>query len=182
MQILNQNLEFEQLSSDFRNAFSGLKADKVLLRLRTSLFRFSGGTHISPRWSETTQLPYLLLSAKQRGQRLDQYIRATNALLRSWDPGMYNLIIAKLNIDVYAFRGTSSFQNEAFKYMNPQDIDNYKKKFTKPVFYQGGNSQVFINNIKDQDINIIVPGGAINIYDEVDDIINFLIDNYYSIF
>jgi len=51
------------------------------------------------------------------------------------------------------FEERSSFQNEAFKYMNPQDIDNYKKKFTKPVFYQGGNSQVFINNIKDQDIN-----------------------------
>ncbi|WP_019668307.1 hypothetical protein [Eudoraea adriatica] len=176
MPILNQNLDFDQLSSNVRAAFLGCGATKVLLPPGTSLFRFSGHSNISSWWSETTQLPDLLLSAKANGKNLHQYVRTTSAVLRQWDADMYNLVVARLNLPVYAFRGIISPQNEASKYMNPQDFNNYKKRFTKPVFFKGGNGQVYINDLSLSDIDIIVPAGAVNIYDSVDDIINFLID------
>ena len=40
------------------------------------------------------------------------------------------------------------FKNEAFKYMNPADKVNYKLKYTKPVLFKGGNSQVYIHGIQ----------------------------------
>ena len=177
MSILNENLEFHQLPSDVQIAFAGKGSEKVLLKPGTSLFRFSRHTGISPWWSETTQLWSLLESAKKCGQRLDQHVRSTNAVLRNWDPSMHFLIIAKLKWYVYAFRGKTSFQNEAFKYMNPTDKVHYKQKYTKPILFKGGNSQVYIYGIKGHHLNIIVNAGAVLIYDPIDDILNFLNSN-----
>ncbi|HVM89478.1 MAG TPA: hypothetical protein VMT76_14925 [Puia sp.] len=175
MSFLNQNLDFSQLSPDVQLAFSGMAGNKILLPFGTSLFRFSGHSNISPWWSEIAQLPQLLLSAKASGQRLFQYIRNHSAVLRKWDPDMQHLIIASLNQPVYAFSGGISPQNEAAAYMNAQ-LKTYKRKFTKPVFFGGGNGQVYIKDLDHSYINIIVPAGTINIYDNVDEILDFLID------
>ncbi len=175
MSTLNQDIHFDQLPDSVRHAFSGSVGAKVLLTAGTLLFRFSGHANISSWWSEASQLSNLLLSAKASGQSLFQYIRNTTAVLRQWDSGMNNLIVGKLNRSVYAFRGTISPQNEASRYMNSQDLSSYKKRFTKPVFFGGGNGQVYINGIKEEDITIIVPVGTVNTFDKIDDIIDFLI-------
>jgi hypothetical protein len=64
---------------------------------------------------------------------------------------MYSLVIAELNEEVKAFKGTISPQNEASVYMNPNDQLNYKKKYTKSVFFPGGNSQVYIPLFQKED-------------------------------
>jgi hypothetical protein len=176
MPFLNQNVDFSQLPNDVQLAFSGMSGTKILLTFGTSLFRFSGHANISPWWSETTELASLLLAAKAAKQNLYQYVRNHSAVLRKWDPDMQHLIIATLNQPVYAFKGSISPQNEAAAYMNTNDIKNYKKKFTKPVFFGGGNGQVYIKDIDASYVNIIVPAGTVNVYDNVDEILDFLID------
>jgi len=163
------------LPFEVRNAFAGLQATKDLLPLGTLLFRFSGHARISPWWSETNQLSRLLLIVKARNLSLADYIRNTSAIKRLWDPGLFNLIVARLKQPVYAFRGTIAPQNEASQYMNSRDLDYYKKRFTKPVFFGGGNGQVYIKDLDVQHIDFVVPPGAVNIYDKVDEIMDFLI-------
>jgi hypothetical protein len=176
MSILNQTLDFQQLPVEVKGAFPGNIASKVLLPAGTSLFRFSGHDRLSPWWSETAELGGLLLSAKASGKPLYQFVRDASAVLRRWHSNpMTNLIIGTLNQPVYAFRGIIGPQNEASIYMNVADRDNYKKKFTKPVFYRGGNGQVYINGLAFNDIKFIVPLGAVSIYDSVDEIIDFLV-------
>ena len=174
MSTLNQNISFNDLSGNVRGAFIGNSGTKIQLNSGTCLYRFSGHSHISPWWTETKELPGLLLSAKSSGQSLFNYIRTTTAVLRQWDADMYNLIIAELRIPVWAFKGIISPQNEASKYMNPNDLNNYKKKFTKPVYMHGGNGQVYIKDLASHHLNIIVPAGAVNVYDKIDDILDFL--------
>lgn len=175
MSLLNQNMQFGELPGNIRSAFSGGMGAKIQLPAGTSLYRFSGHTHISPWWSQTSELPNLLLSAKAKSQTLFNYVRLTTAVLRKWDSDMYNLIIAELRSPVYAFKGAISPQNEASQYMNVRDLDNYKKKFTKSVFMSGGNGQLYIKDLSSSYLNMIVPAGAVNIYDPIDDIIDFLI-------
>lgn len=173
MAILNQNLTASQLPSRVHHAFSGPIGNSILLPAGTSLFRFAGHSNISPWWSQTSQLKDLLISAKASGQHLNQYIRNTTAVLRIWDSDMYNLIIAKLNVAVYAFSGPIASQNEAARYMNPKDAQ-YKQRFTKPVFFKGGNGQVYIFGLSPGDLTFVVPAGTVNIYDGVDEILDFL--------
>jgi hypothetical protein len=174
MSLLNQNVQFADLPGNIRNAFSGGMGTKIQLPAGTSLYRFSGHTHISPWWTETTELTGLILGAKSSGQSLFNYIRTSSAVLRQWDSNMYHLIIAQLTTPVWAFKGLISPQNEASKYMDVNDV-NFKKKFTKPVFMGGGNGQVYIKDIAAHHLNIIVPAGAVNIYDKIDDILDFLV-------
>ena len=180
MPILNQSLEFNELPADARQAFTDSKADKVVLPAGTLLFRFSGHSNLSPWWSEVKYLPNLLLSAKMANKSLYEYVRKTNAVLRRWDPNMSNLIIAKLNTDIYSFKGSISPQNEAAVYMDTENVKKYKKRFTKPVFFGGGNSQVYIKGLSDSGISIVIPAGVVNIFDEVDAITDFL--HSYGIF
>ena len=180
MAMLNQALEFNDIPADARLAFTEAKAEKVVLPAGTLLFRFSGHSNLSPWWSEVKYLPGVLLSAKLSKKNLYEYVRKTNAVLRKWDPNMSNLIIAKLNADVYSFRGSISPQNEAAVYMDNADVKNYKKRFTKPVFFGGGNSQVYIKGLSDSSLSIIVPAAAVNIFDDIDAITDFL--HSYGIF
>ena len=175
MPILNESLRFEMLPIDVRSAFTGFRATKVLLPWGTSLFRFSGHSRISPWWSETNQLSILLLTAKARNHSLFEYARNTTAIKRLWDFGLFNLIIVRLKQPVYAFSGFIAPQNEAAQYKNSQDFINYKKKFTKPVFFSGGNGQVYIKDLEPRHVDFIVPAGAVNIYDDVTEIMDFLI-------
>jgi|GEM_PF-5509767 len=176
MAFLNQTIDFQQLSPEIKGAFPGGTATRVLLPAGTSLFRFSGHDRLSPWWSETTELGGLLLEAKTSGKPLYQYVRETSAVLRKWYSNtMSNLVVATLNQPVYAFKGIIGPQNEAAIYMNPLDKQNYKKKFTKPVYYRGGNGQIYINGLTITCIQYVVPLGTVSVYDNIDEIIDFLI-------
>lgn len=174
MPILNQNLKFKDLPADVRRAFHGEPENDLLVANKT-LFRFSSHSGISPWWSDARELSGLLLAAKASGRALSRYVRERTAVLRQWDPDMTYLIVARLNKPVYAFRGIISHQDEAAVYMDPEDLKNYKKKFTKSVFFRGGNGQVYINGLQQHDVDIIVPMGTVYIYDKIDDILDFLI-------
>jgi hypothetical protein len=87
---------------------------------------------------------------------------------------MYHLIVVALTQPVYGFQGTIAPQNEAARYMDSEDLAAYKKKFTKSVFFRGGGGQVYIPNLTQAYVHYIVPAGVVNIYDDIDDITDFL--------
>lgn len=175
MAILNANLEFNQLEAEVRSAFPGGVAKKVSLPAGTSLFRFSGHDGISPWWSETADLLGILYAAKASGKPLFQYMRESSAVLRKWyKNSMNSLFIANLTQPVYGFRGVIGPQNEAAAYMDPKN-KAYKQRFTKPVYFRGGNGQVYIKGLTQSHLQIIVPLGTVDIYDDVDAIIDFLV-------
>lgn len=174
MSVLNENMQFANLSLEVRNSFSGAMAKKVLLNPGTSLFRFSGHNGISPVWAETTQLGNMLLSAKNSNKRFDQYVREKLAVLRMWNPGMTYLIVTELIQPVWAFRGNIEVQNEAAAYMN-KDSAKYKQRFTKPVFFGGGIGQVQIPGLNQTHLRFVVSAGTIFIHDPVDEILDVLI-------
>lgn len=181
MAILNENLKFQEIEESHRNAFSEKTPPKILLPTGTSLFRFTGHSGMSPWWSETSQLSGLLLSAKASRLGVNEYVRRSQAILRGFykgkdyqDPGIHNLIIATLNRPVYAFKGTIAALNEAYPYMNREDLKHYKEKFTKPVLMRGGNGQLYIKDLPSSYLDIVVPEGTIYIFDDVDQIIDLL--------
>ncbi len=174
MSLLNETTSFTDLGMEARQSFAGGIATKKLLNPGTSLFRFSGHNGISPVWAETNQLGGILLSAKASGKRLDQYIRERLAVLRMWNPGMSYLLIAELTQAVWGFRGVIEKQNEAAAYMD-KNSQQYKTRFTKPVFFGGGIRQVFIPNLTQQHLRFVVPASTILVYDNIDDILDLLI-------
>lgn len=199
--MLDIGVEFRNLDSSVKGAFIGSIAEKVTLPKNTSLYRFTGGNYLSPWWTETKYLPELLIKAKNSKKPLYQYVRDTTAVLRRWDRnGISHLVIATLKDEVTAFKGGISPQNEAAIYMDPKNLENYKKKFTKPVFFGGGNSQVYIckfqrdpnneiddekkkerkkeidklmSNIEQKYLTYTIPFGVVSIYDNIDEIIDF---------
>lgn len=173
MQTAKQAIEFKDLPNDVRSAFRGL-GSKVELSANTSLYRFTSHPGISPWWSETKHLAEVLLSTKASGKGLPKHIRSSTAVLRRWDSGMSYLTIGILKRPVHAFRGIIAPQDESTIYRNASDLSNYKKRYTKSVFFGGGNGQVYIPQVKSTDLSILVPIGTINIYDDVDDILDFL--------
>src|SRR4051812_35438111 len=112
MVATNDKLTFNDLPSHVRSAFSGI-GNKIILLSGTSLFRFSGHTHVSSWWSSTEELAGLLLAAKSSKKGLYNYVRDTTAVLRQWDSEMYNLIVGRLNRSCIAFKGGIAPQNEA---------------------------------------------------------------------
>ena len=195
MSTSNFDVEFYQLSDDVKGAFIGSIATKERLTRNTLLYRFCGGPGLSPWWTEAKYLPDLLLKAKASKKALYQYVRDTTAILRRWDGNsISHLVIATLNEELSGFKGDISPQNEATIYMSPLDTENYKKKFTKQVFFRGGNSQVYINRfqmekydrndeemkkkiekqmdeIQKRYLTYTVPFGTVSIYDDIDIII-----------
>ncbi len=174
MPLLNETASFADLSVEARHSFAGGIATKLLLNPGVSLFRFSGHNGISPVWAETNHLGNILLSAKNSGKRLDQYIRERLAVLRLWNPGMSYLLIAELTQAVWGFRGIIEKQNEAAAYMD-KNSQQYKTRFTKPVFLGGGISQLFIPGLTSQHLRFVVPASTILVYDKIDDILDLLI-------
>jgi len=175
MAILNQDLQFEKFDSSVRAGFSGGMATKRLVGAGTKLFRFSGHSNMSAWWTDANELPALLIGAKGEKKNLAQYVRERSAVLRLWNPDIYNLIVAVITQSVYSFQGKIAPQNEAAKYKDSKDLANYKKKFTKYVYFKGGGGQIYIPNLTPQHISIIVPAGAVNIYDDIDEITDFLV-------
>jgi len=83
-------------------------------------------------------------------------------------------VLVRLNARKEAYRGSIAFQNEARPYMD-RNSATYKQKFTKPVFFGGGGSQVWVPDLKTTEFSIAVPFKTIHISDDVDDIIDFLV-------
>ena len=50
----------------------------------------------------------------------------------------------------------------------------YKEKYTKPVQFLGGGRQVYIPGLTRADFSIEVPLKTIFVYDDIDEIIDFL--------
>lgn len=184
-------LKFSELPDDVKSAFSGIHGNKVRLQKGTSLFRFSDHPYASPWWSETSQLMDLLLTARAKGIPLYNHVRSSTAILRSFNPGFFNLLVVELTQDLQAFRGRVAPQNEASKYMDNRYSKHYKQRYTKPVFFGGGNGQVYIprfhRQLLEKHIDMKVPrinlmdyakweveAGTINIYDKIDDILKTL--------
>lgn len=175
MAALNQDIQFEKLDGSVRAGFSGGVAAKRLVGAGTRLFRFSGHSNMSAWWTEANELPALLIGAKGEKKNLAQYVRERSAVLRLWNPDMYNLIVAVITQSVYGFQGKIAPQNEAARYKNSKDLTNYKKKFTKPVYFKGGGGQIYIPNLTSQHMSIIVPAGVVNIFDDIDEITDFFV-------
>ena len=158
----------------FASAFSNSSATKVLLPVGTSLYRFTSDNRVSEWWTETNQLANMLLSAKSSGKSLANYMRHHSAVLRQWSPDMFHLYVIALTHPVNAYKGGIASQNEAARFSNPNCAD-YKKKYTKSVFMSGGGSQVYIPNFLRHQFREVVPIGAVNVYDGVDEILDFLL-------
>ena len=161
-----------------RKAYKGGITEELQLLSGTKLFKFSsydaantnGG--VTAWWTEISELPGILQSAMKEKKMLEHYVRDSNAVLRQWN-GLNSLIVIELTKNMTAYKGEIASQNEASSYMDRND-PNYKKKFTKPVFFVGGNQQVYINNISSNDFKVIIPSGTISSYDNINDIVNFL--------
>ena len=147
------NVAFHQLQPYVRDAFKDKHANSITLSANTSLFRFAGGNEISPWWTETKYLLNFLLKAKASNIPMHQYVRRKAAVLRQWQNPMTSLVIYKLTQSVPAFEGIASPQGEADVYRNPQDIQRYKAKYTKSVFFEGGSGQVYIPLFQRDDNN-----------------------------
>jgi len=163
-----------QLPSNISSAFTNSSATSVLLPVNTSLYRFTSDNRVTEWWAETNQLANMLLMAKASGKTLPQYMRHHSAVLRQWSPDMFHLYVVSLTHPVNAYRGGIAAQNEAAAYSNPSSAD-YKKKYTKSVFMSGGGSQVYIpNKLQHHQFREVVPIGAVNVYDSIDEILDFL--------
>lgn len=169
-----QNYLDMPLPQNISSAFSGSAATNILLPVGTSLYRFTSDNRVSQWWTETNQLANMLLSAKSSGKTLVEYMRHNSAVLRQWSPDMFHLYVIALTHPVNAYKGGIAPQNEAARFSNPNSAD-YKKKFTKSVFMSGGGSQVYIPNFQRHQFREIVPIGAVNVYDAVDGILDFLL-------
>lgn len=171
--ILNQTLNFKDLSPYDKAAFSGHVTKEIFME-NTLLYRFSDHDRItSPWWSDASDLGHTLLTCLNNQQSLVDYVRQHSAVKRQWNQ-LQDLIIIKLNVRAFGLRGLARPQNEASIYTNKDSI-HYKEKFTKPVYFKGGSSQVYIPNLNMSNISVVVPAGAVNIYDDVKDILDFLI-------
>lgn len=148
----------------------------------TLLYRFSGwdiisrdekgNERVSPWWSESSGLLDTLLSAKMSGETLWDYVRQKSAVLRGWNSLGY-LVMIRLNKPKEGFRGLIAPQNEANPFMN-NGSKQYKGKYTKPVGFSGGGRQVFVPDLSRADFEIAIPLGSVFIYDNIDEIIDFL--------
>lgn len=197
LQMLSFDVQFGDLENSERSAFVGSVAKREVLGAHTSLYRFCENDYLSPWWTETKYLPGLLFGGLVSKKPFYHFIRDTSAVLRGFKNAMTHLVVASLNEDVIAFKGGISPQNEAAIYMN-KNSEHYKKRFTKPILFGGGNQQVYINGFKrpannetdetkkkerakeiNEEMSRIqkryltyqVPFGAILTYDKIEDII-----------
>ncbi len=167
------------LDPSVRQAFGASQLTPVTLNPGTMLYRFSGwdiinpGRNVvSPWWSEGSGLLEVLLAAKASNKTLEQFVRNRSAVLRAWN-NISCLVMVRLSARKDAYRGSIAFQNEAKPYMD-RNSAKYKQKFTKPVFFGGGGSQVWVPDLKTTEFSITIPFRTINITDDVDEIIDFL--------
>jgi hypothetical protein len=174
------------LKSEDRNAFLNQETTSMKLPAGTLLYRFSGIDvipekkktsdtelkFITPWWSEAKGLYDFLEQAKSSNIPFQNYLRKRSAVKRSWN-SLSCLIIAKLNVEKHVYSGTIAPQNEASSYSD-KSSGEYKKKYTKSVFFGGGGKQVFIPNLLEKEIEIKLPHETVYISDKIDEIIGFL--------
>ena len=166
--MLNDNLEFAQLPASEQAAFRG-PGVKTQLPAGTRIFRFSVSDYNSPWWSEVKDLAGILSDAKRSNETFATYIRKRTAVFKHWNI-QNNLVIAELTQPVFAFKGIIAPQMLGRRDLNKNGQPVFGKKYSKPIFWGGGFSQVFLKGIDTTHYKVVLPAGAILITDPIDDI------------
>ena len=148
---LNEDLVFSSAPADVRSAFVGTP-DKVSLKFRTKLYKWTDYDLVGPRgsitpwWSyvEQTRLPSGLVAegfraSETMAQRLGvthrQYQKARSAVSEKFNNNLQNLLMIELLADVWGFAGRTNGQPE------------FKDPALANVFLIGGKGQLWIPNL-----------------------------------
>jgi hypothetical protein len=150
--ILNEDLRFVDLDATVKLAFRGVP-DRISLTPNVQLYKWTShplvhGTRITPWWSfvQTTRLPSGMVAegfriAEERAARLGkshrEFTRARAAVSGQFGNTMSNLLVIRLNVQVWGFAGQASGQREFAD----------EERELRDVYLIGGGHQVWIPNL-----------------------------------